>query len=167
MTHYLKNALFFLIILMMPYMNFASKAMGPEDDEPRSSVHRTKKENTDDVANAASFSKHSNPVQPANLEDAQTSLVSYLSSPLKASLGKVSEVINNNKGLIIGGLVLFCRVTVVGATIADELARCACYCSNNGPKFYGTCAADMNECTYDCSKLGFPAASCIPGDKGC
>lgn len=162
MTHYLKNSLFFLIILMMPYMNIASKAMDPEDTQESTLHSRTtlvKKGTADDFTSASTFSKQSTS-QSVNLEDAQTSWLPSPSSLLKTTMRMGSEVINNNKGLIIGAIILFCKTTAVAA-------GCACYCFNNGPRFYGSCSSDMAGCNYDCAKIGFSAISCVPGDKGC
>lgn len=162
MSNYLKNSLFCLLILMMPYMNSESKAMNDEDYEGSSvRVHKVSLM-TDDQKDVSSSVKNSVSSQIESLEDSKVSWASYLISPVKTTVQMANEFMNlatRNPKLAMA----------VGFTymVSTAAAGCACYCFNNGPKFYGVCASDMAGCITSCSQIGFQASYCINNDKGC
>lgn len=94
MSNYLKKLLFTVLILMIPYMNSTSKAMDDGDYE-RSSlcVHKVNLM-TNEQKDVSSSVKQSTSSPIENLEDSQTSWVSYLIFPVKATFQTANEFMN-------------------------------------------------------------------------
>lgn len=153
MSHYLKKILFTLLIIIMPYMNAASKAMDDGDYEG-SSVRVSKVSFvTEDQQDVSSSVKPSTSYQVVSSEDSQTSFSSYLVSSVKAPFQMANEFIdiaiqNPRKGLFIG-LVLAYQVVAVAAD-----CNCVCYDvgNKNNKQFIGR-FSDFNMCFRACSQL--------------
>lgn len=85
MSNYSKKFLFTLLILFVPYMNSASKAM--EEDYEGSSVRAHKVSFViEDQQKVQSLTKQSTSSQAVNLEDSQSSWTSYLRYPTKLAV---------------------------------------------------------------------------------
>lgn len=161
MFNYLKKILFSLLILMLPYMNATSNAMHDDDITTSTLTHRMPVVKDDQRADLSLVS-HPTSSQAGSWDETRDAWTSFLSSSAK-DLVELPIVVatfaarNPWQTIFVGGLML----------VDPAAAYCACYCFNNGPKFYGVCAADMAGCTYACSQIGFSPAQCIPNDKGC
>jgi hypothetical protein len=130
MSNYLKKILFAVLILMMPNMNSASKAMDSEDFE--GSTIRAHKVSfvTEDQKDVSSSVQQSTSYQVESLEDSQTSWASYLISPVKFVFQSSYELMNfatqsPQKALFVGAFLTY--------QVAAVAAQCSCNCVCNGP----------------------------------
>ena len=159
MSNYLKKSLFTLLILMVPYMNFASKAMDIEDHD--GSTIRTHKVSFDseDQQDVQSFTKHSDSSQVVSLGDSQDSWASYLLSPAKSIIRNTVEIMNfatqsPQKAMFIGAILVY-QVSAVAALNCTGCYRCNCECSS----VYGP-ANGILECTQACKLADRPFSGC-------
>ena len=125
MSNYLKKSLFTLLVLTVPYMNSASKAMDIEDyDGSTIRTHKVSFEEKDQQE-VQSFTKYSDSSQVVSLEDSQNSWASYLISPVKATFQTANEFIDlatrNPKLAMVVGVAYTLQ-------LAEALPHCACYC---------------------------------------
>jgi hypothetical protein len=153
MSSYLKKSLFTLLILMMPYMNSTSKAMDTEDHEGSTIRARKVSFVTEDQRDVSSSVKQSTSYQVVSLEDSQTSLASYMTSPIKATMQMTSqfmEIATNNPKLAIAIGFLYIMPAIA--------ATCDCVCSGshigNEPS--------VAQCIADCKAIGKPFTACNP-----
>jgi hypothetical protein len=124
MYNYIRTFLFFLLIILTPHMNMASKAMDAKDDvghngyTSKMSFKHEEKENS-------SLEKRSTPAPVVSLEDTQTSWTSYLLSPAKSVVQGAYDIINfttqKPRTALVIGLVLSLQVTTTAA-------NCTCLC---------------------------------------
>jgi hypothetical protein len=171
MSNYLKKLLFSALILTMPYMNSASKAMDDGDYEGSSvRIHKVSLM-TEDQKNVSSSIKQSTSSQVVSSEDSQMSWASYMISPVKATFQIANEFINlathNPKLAMAVGFTY----TLQAAAALD----CACYCISSinggswqfcpaeGYKLYSTRlgnASSLVDCMTACDRLKFKFCSC-------
>lgn len=149
MYTYLKKILFSLLIIMMPHINIASKAMDTEEcDRPTASARKIRviEKNQNDVT---SFTQRSTSSQPINLEDSKISWTSYLIiSPVKSmvqSAYNVLDYVTRNPGkAVIIVLSLACQSSAVAA---QQIEGCFCFCKNNisgVEMYYGATSVNPN-----------------------
>lgn len=160
MSNYLKKFLFAVFILMMPYMNSASKAMDAEDYEEstvraRKVIHMT--EDQKDIL--ASINQPTSYQVVEDLEKSQYSLVSSLLSPAKHVIQSTYDTLNfitenPNKALIIGAVLAY-QITAIAANCSTA---CTCYCGNIG----GVRTIDALNCAQFCQIVGGKFANCNP-----
>lgn len=163
MSKYLKKLLFSLLILMMPYMNSASKAMDEENNYDSSvrvrKVSTLLEEERQDVLSFAQPSTTSNVV---NLEDSKVSWMSYLSSPVKRISQNIEKIINfaveHPRSATVMGLFHL---------INAANAMCHCYCSRpNDPHHSFGCSVTPAACMDQCNAYGYNYLTCNAND-GC
>jgi hypothetical protein len=166
MSNYLKKSIFCLMILMMPYMNSASKAMDDGDYEG-SSVHIHKASlMTDDQKDVSSSAQQSMSSQVASLEESPTSWASYMISPVKSTIQMANEFMelarNNPKLAMVVGIAYTLQ-------FAEALPYCACYCCYKNPGTVG-CLREpvcydytntINSCQNLCNKIPLDYDKCI------
>ena len=146
MSNYLKNLLFSVLILAVPYMNSASKALDAEDDHSITHIYKIQIIK-DDQNNVPSFSKQSNFSQSVNLEESSSPWGSYIISPFKASIQMAHEFLllstHNPKLAAVVGLSYI---------IPEVSAACECYCRCSNPPY---CIADVGQASdlVTCSKV--------------
>ena len=159
MFNYLKKILFTLMILGIPYMNSASKAMDGEDHEGFTVRARKVSFVTEDRQDVRSFTKHSTPSQVVSLEDSKISWTSYLSSSVMSAAQRAYDIVdyttrNPQKASIIG----LCLAYQVVAAAAD----CKCYCNGDmGNSKYVPVRMDYSACVNWCTQTrGLYFAAC-------
>lgn len=171
MSNYLKKTLFTLLILMMPYMNFASKAMDDGDYEGSSVRSRKVSFVTEDQKDVSSFVTKSVSSQVASLEESPTSWASYLLSPAKMAIQCAYDVVNfttqNPKKTMIIGVLLTYQFTAVAAQNCTGCYQCICDCtypsgSGRGPFTYGKV-----ESTQTCINVCQAKTQWVGGFVGC
>jgi len=151
MLKYLQKSLICLLIIVIPYMNSASKAMDNEDYE--GSVVRIRKVSlvTEDQQDVQFSTKQSASFQALRLDDSQTSLVSYLSSSVTNVAQKAYDIVdyatrNPSKSMILG----LCLSYQVTTTLA-----CFCFCYNSDNKVFPLGSMDNKAaCTEACETYG-------------
>ena len=162
MSNYLKKSIFCLIILMMPYMNSASKAMNIiEDYEGFTVPIRKVSLMSDDQKDTPSSVKQSMSSQIESLEDSKISWMSYLLSPAKVALQGAYDVVNfttqnPNKAMIIGVYLAY-QVTAVAAQNCMGCTECWCDCGNTGGAAFG-----VLHCVKLCIIQKLPYYGCNP-----
>jgi hypothetical protein len=182
MSNYLKKILFTLLILGVPYMNTASKAMNTDDYEGSGVRARSVSFVTADQQDVQSFTKHSTNStnsQVIGLEDSKVSWASYLSYPIKSIAYKAYEItdfaIKNPTLATVVSLsyaipyveaacrCVCCKDCVAGAPvdICRNFSPSQCFpnpiCVNNGNQN----SPDL--CTFTCSAIGgYRTACCWP-----
>jgi hypothetical protein len=161
MLNYLKNSLFVLLILMMPYMNVASNSMDIEDYEGSTVRYHKVSLMTDDQKDVVSSVKQSASSQVVSLEDSQTSWASYMTSPIKATMQMTSqfmEIAKSNPKLAIAVGFLY---------MLPVIEACHCYCYNVKARVCGPGYKDVVdrwECDRWCDYLVQGGLCVYPGD---
>lgn len=139
MPNYLNKILLSLLIIMVPYMNSASKAM---DDEEGSTVH----------AHTVSLK----PMSSINLEDSQTSWTSYFLSPAKSvvknTFKNTCEIIDfatqsRNKTILVS---LWLASKVLGVAAQFD---CLCGYSSKGQPVTPFLTIPLNDPSADCLEV--------------
>lgn len=157
MYNFIKQYLLILLVLLMPSMNIASKAL--DTDEFYNSAGNAAKMR---LTKEDPFAKQSTPSQVASLEYPQTLLASYLVTPVKNTMQTVREVmefaVQNPKKTIVIGTLLAMQFTTVAAD-------CTCWCFNttSGQRIYEGIAPNINFCCQNiCIKQRFDCDGCYP-----
>lgn len=162
MSNYLKQFLFSILILIMPYMNAASKSMNT-DDYGGSTIHvRNVSFITKDQQEVKPSKKLTSSSQVETFDNSQNSLRSYLIAPVKASMQMASEVVhyvvNNPKKSIVVAM----SYSYIVAAAAQDAMECRCYLSWQGAKNpttwirmgdFGGC--EPQQCNTTCTNLNF------------
>lgn len=162
MSNYLKQFLFSILILIMPYTNSASKSMNTDGYDGSTIRVRNVSLTTEDTQEVKPLKKQSTFSQLKTLENSQTSLASYFIAPIKASMQMASEVVhyvvNNPKKSIVVAM----SYSYVVAAAAQGAMECRCYLSWQGAKDpttwirmgdFGGC--EPQQCNTTCSNLNF------------
>lgn len=121
MYKYIRKILFSFLVLMMPYMNSASKAMMGADDY-EGSTGRTHKV-SDDTKDVSSSVKRLTASQVVSLDDSNISWASYLMSPVTKT---TQYLITEHPRTII----TLCTAVNLTAYAADCV--CKCYSPHTG-----------------------------------
>lgn len=135
MSNYIKKFLFAALVFMMPYMNSASKAMNAEDYEGSSLRARKISFVAEDQQDSV---KQSTSSQIENFDDSQNSWMSYLISPVKATIQITNEFIsiathNPKLAMVVGLGYMISAAEALNTTqntpVVCEGAKgpCACY----------------------------------------
>lgn len=164
MSNYIKKILFTILIIVIPYMNSASKAMDVEDYERSSVRARNVGFVAENLQEVQSFSNLSTSSNVKSFEDSKNSWASYLYSPAKSFIQKTYEVIdfttrNPSRAIIIGGFLALQVTTAAAACYDICTASGACNCvysgKPNGPYFVAPNAGNQFMCNVYCDYLGF------------
>lgn len=149
MFNYLKKGLFPLFILMMPYMNSASNAMGPEDyNKDHTSIRRVRAVQKEDQDSSVPAIQ-----RPASLVDTSWK------EDWKPAVHAVSHAVSSSvyeiaKGTWDLGVCLVRNpVPVIALGVmylpSAVAASCACWCGSPSPFFVG-CEASAASCKSTC-----------------
>ena len=160
MSNYLKKFLFTLLIIAVPYMNSALKAMDEEYEGSTVIVHQVSFE-SEDQQDVQAFTKQSASSQVVSLENSQDSWASSLLYPAKYVVQSAYDVMNfttqNPRKAIMVGAILLYQVTAVAALNCTGCYRCNCNCQGT----YGP-ANGVLECAQACKLANLQYYGCLP-----
>ncbi len=159
MCSYIKKSLFSFLILMMPYMNPATKAMNAEEHVGSTVRARNIDFVKDEPKDNQSLTKKSVSSQVVSLENYQNSWTSYLSSSVKA-VAKNGYYILDCAARHPKSTLVVCALLSMSVTPVVRAAMCVC--SNCE---YDSCPngwdQEIPDC-IDCTK-GLCTSFCIAG----
>ncbi|MEI6790970.1 MAG: hypothetical protein WCK42_07305 [Myxococcaceae bacterium] len=148
MDKYIKKVLSSLLILMIPYMNTVSNAVNDENYDGSTIRTHQVSFRTEDPQDVLSSVKQSTSSQFTDLKYSTTSWVSYMTSPIKATMRIVNEfasfATNHPKSAVIIGM--YSLINVANATMWCVCAGPGDNCAYSVGGQVPSCAVCPNVC---------------------